>query len=302
MTRLFTVLILLMSGLSAYAQSCSTVDLRTTPGGRALGEVRNQGGMGWCASFVTADLISYRQRRKISGLGVAIHWTNRTTDFETRRIRTRQGTVPVLERASSHAGNVMRSSIGRFQCLESDLPSDDNALNTLRGTLERVAEVKRQFDKTHQCSAPSIQTVRSMFPRLSAADVTHILQISALQDVHKNLLYRNCRDKYVSVENVQLSFSKNWNNLDAQLTRGNLVAFGYNSNVLKNSKDMSAGIGHTSTLVGRRMRNGQCEYLVRNSWGRSCGYYDKAYPCEQGNIWVPKGHLSRSASDFFYYP
>lgn len=302
MTRLFTVLILLMSGLSAYAQSCSSVDLRPTAGGRVLGEVRNQGGMTWCSSFVTADLLSFRQRQRVSALGVAIHWMNRPADPQTLRQRAQAGTVPVLERYGSNAGLVMRSLRGRFQCLERDLPSDDNVINTLRGTLERIAEVKRQFDRTHQCPAPSVQAVRSMFPRLTSEDVLNTLRVSALQDVHKNLLYRNCRGQYINVADSNLSLSHNWSDLDTQLSRGNLVAFAYNSNVLKNANDTGTGRGHTSTVVGRRVRNGQCEYLIRNSWGRSCGYYDKKFPCEQGQIWVPKANLLRSANDFFYYP
>lgn len=302
MTRLYTVLILLMSGFSAYGQSCSSVDLRTTPGGRALGEVRNQGAMGWCASYVTADLVSFRQRQKISGLGVAIHWTNRTSGLITRVQRTLSGTVPVLEGAGSNPGMASRSLRGRFQCLERDLPSDDNSANSLRGTLERIAEIKRQYDQTRQCPQPSIQTVQSMFPRLAATDVMSILRYSSLQDVHKNFMYRNCRGRYVSVESTPLSYSRSWADADAQLSRGNLVAFGYNSKVLKNARELSGGIRHSSSLMGRRMRQGKCEYLVRNSWGRSCGYYDRSYPCEQGNIWVPRENLLRSAGDFFYYP
>ncbi len=302
MTRLFILFILLLSTLSAYGQSCTNVDLRTTPGGLALGEVRNQGRMGWCASFVTADLVSFRQRRKISALGVAIHYTNRTTDFQTRLQRREQNLVPVLMPAGSNSGIVIGTLRGRFQCLESDLPSDDNTINTLRGTLERIAQIKREYDQTKQCPAPAIQTVRSMFPRLTSPEVINILRISALQDVHKNFLYRNCRSNYISVENTALTLSQKWNDMDAQLTRGNLVAFAYNDNVLKNTRDMSSHRGHTSSLIGRRMRNGQCEYLVRNSWGRSCGYYDKTLSCEQGNVWVPKSILSRSGRDFFYYP
>lgn len=302
MIRLFCVLILLMGTFSAYAQSCSSVDLRPTAGGRALGDVRNQGAMTWCASFVTADLISYRQRQKISGLGVAIHWTNRSVNWTTQVGRILTGTVPVLEPAGSNSGLVLGSLRGRFQCLESDLPSDDNSANSLRGTLERIAQIKREFDRTNQCAAPSIQTVRSMFPRLTSPEIINVLKISAVQDVHKNLLYRNCRRNFISVQRGDLTLSKKWSDLDAQLSRGNLVAFAYNPNILKNARDTSNRRTHSSTIIGRRMRAGKCEYLVRNSWGRSCGYYDRSYVCEQGNVWVPKENLSRSGNDFFYYP
>lgn len=303
MIRLLFVLILIMGIASAYGQSCSSsVDLRRTAGGQALGDARNQGATTWCASFVAADLISYRQRQKISGLGVAIHWTNRSVNWATRVERYINGTVPVLEPAGSNTGLVIEALKSRFQCLERDLPSDDNNSNSLMGTLRSIAQIKRDFDRTNQCPAPSIQKVKSMFPRLSSPDIISVLRISAIQDVHKNLLYRNCRQNYISVSPTELKLSKKWSDMDAQLTRGNLVSFAYNPNVLKNARDTSNRRTHTSTIVGRRMRAGKCEYLVRNSWGRSCGYYDRSYLCEQGNIWVPKENLSRSANDFFYYP
>lgn len=303
MIRFLFVLIFLVSTYSSVrAQSCSSVDLRRTPGGRALGDVRNQGAMGWCASFTAADLISFKQREKISGLGVAIHWTNRSVNPITWMRRKINGTVPILENASSHTGFVTRSLRGRFQCLERDLPSDDNNANSLRRTLDKIADVKKEYDRTEQCSAPAVQTVRSMFPRLTVPDIMSVLRNSALQDVHKNLMYRNCRHSYVSVDSTELSLSKDWAELDRQLSRGNLVAFAYNGRVLQNAHSSDSKMNHTSSFVGRRMRAGKCEYLVRNSWGRSCNYYDRTYPCEQGNVWVPKENLIRSAGDFFYYP
>jgi hypothetical protein len=291
-----------MSALSAQAQSCSSVDLRITPGGRALGDVRNQGSMGWCASFSTADLISYRQRQKISGLGVAIHWTNRTTDLSTRVKRLLYDTVPTLEPGGSSPRKVLNSLRGRSQCLETDLPSEDNGVLNLRRTLASIVSVKTSFDDTGVCSPSGVDTIRSMFPRLDTQNILSVLRASTVTDIHWNLLYRNCRGRPQRVESGSFALSKSWGDLDDQLSRGNLVAFSYNARVLKNAQETSTGQTHSSTIVGRRMRAGKCEYLVRNSWGRSCGYYDRSYPCEKGNIWVPKENLSRSASDFSYYP
>ena len=53
--------------------------------------------------------------------------------------------------------------------------------------------------------------------------------------------------------------------------------------------------GHVSSIVGRRARGSQCQYLVRNSWGRSCNKgYDTANPCEEGKIWVDSADLIRN--------
>jgi hypothetical protein len=51
---------------------------------------------------------------------------------------------------------------------------------------------------------------------------------------------------------------------------------------------------HSSIIIGRRVRGSQCQYLVRNSWGRACKRYDTANQCEEGKIWVESADLIRN--------
>lgn len=47
---------------------------------------------------------------------------------------------------------------------------------------------------------------------------------------------------------------------------------------------------HSSIIVGREFRNGECKYLVRNSWGPGCGAYGSPYNkpenCRRGHFWM----------------
>lgn len=43
---------------------------------------------------------------------------------------------------------------------------------------------------------------------------------------------------------------------------------------------------HASIVVGKRQKNGSCQFLIRNSWGTDCGAYAKNWECEKGQIWI----------------
>jgi hypothetical protein len=50
---------------------------------------------------------------------------------------------------------------------------------------------------------------------------------------------------------------------------------------------------HASIVVGRRKKNGKCQYLIRNSYGEGRGYH-KAWDCEKGQVWVNREDLERN--------
>ena len=43
---------------------------------------------------------------------------------------------------------------------------------------------------------------------------------------------------------------------------------------------------HASIVVGKRQKNGSCQFLIRNSWGTDCDSYAKTWECQNGQIWV----------------
>lgn len=65
----------------------------------------------------------------------------------------------------------------------------------------------------------------------------------------------------------------------------------------KKDPDYKAGEGsHAVTIIGKRCRNDQTEFLIHNSWGTGCGYYNKKYECNgKGGFWVGADVLSKNA-------
>ena len=50
---------------------------------------------------------------------------------------------------------------------------------------------------------------------------------------------------------------------------------------------------HASVVAGREFnpKTGECEYLIKNSWGRGAKY-DSSLRAEEGYVWMPKSYLS----------
>jgi hypothetical protein len=92
--------------------------------------------------------------------------------------------------------------------------------------------------------------------------------------------------------------------VDGLIAKGYPVGINYCSAVLKNSKfqsktqpiwkDNQVCGAHASVIVGTALDSkGQCTYVLRNSWGKSCAPYDRTYDCKDGHVYIPKATLIR---------
>ncbi len=65
-----------------------------------------------------------------------------------------------------------------------------------------------------------------------------------------------------------------------------LDAVGVKSDNGKHTERLCSDGLHASSIIGRRSNRGQCQYLIKNSWGSSCSGYDPRTECEGGKLWV----------------
>lgn len=89
--------------------------------------------------------------------------------------------------------------------------------------------------------------------------------------------------------------------VDTLLGKGYPVGIYYCSALLGNSAYRSPATPitkdpqcqpHASLIVGTAIDSkGSCAYVVRNSWGTGCSFYDKKYDCKDGHIYIPKEKL-----------
>lgn len=90
--------------------------------------------------------------------------------------------------------------------------------------------------------------------------------------------------------------------IDEVLNSGRIVGLDHNVWPILNSQQQSKtprllGVlpvaGHSASLVGRRWHNGRCQYLYRNSWGRSCHQYREDLSCDRGHVWLDEAEVLR---------
>ncbi len=68
--------------------------------------------------------------------------------------------------------------------------------------------------------------------------------------------------------------------------------------VVKDKRDI-----HQSVIIGKRVRQKSCQFLIQNSWGNYCKYSWECQKDEKGNeigIWVPYSQLRHVTESIFY--
>ena len=96
--------------------------------------------------------------------------------------------------------------------------------------------------------------------------------------------------------------SQSMDTMNQQLDASNIVGISYLFSFMKNSYDYNFSSRHASTVVGRNYneKTGDCEYLVRNSWGANCDSYDSKFVCHDGHVLVPEYALERALGGVGY--
>lgn len=96
-----------------------------------------------------------------------------------------------------------------------------------------------------------------------------------------------------------------------QLDRKNPVGITYKASVLTSDDKFLKRIelffsdsDHQSVIVGKRVRDNQCQFLLKNSWGNYCGYKwecQKNSKGEEVGVWVDGRALIMASKDIFYF-
>lgn len=269
-------------------KTCTGVDMS-----KEMGPVRNQDSIGWCYAFAGADLVSYRLKKKVSAADMAVTYN----DGVISDIQKTFGSTAEKFQGGFTASAIDDAAKKGF-CLEKDFPSEDNSRSNLKNTLKEIDSLGRQ--KLGIAGADCVQlhqASRVLFPNVKMPDLQKVLSESSSRNFIDNLADKTCNPRIkanLETESNMYIFDKKAmiRDLDEQLNKSNPVALGYDASNLMDRRDTEKTQMHASVIVGRRFneKSGQCEYLLRNSWGRGCSY-DTAYECKEGNIWIPKNDI-----------
>jgi len=135
-----------------------------------------------------------------------------------------------------------------------------------------------------------LYTLQKVFPALKLQNIKGILVKSAKQEALSNLVNASCKKQFTSSflsdqpryesKTIQIGQPSTalMKSLDNHLDRGIPVGIMYYADFLTGSTGRK--FAHASSIVGKAFNPETCEveYILRNSWGRGCGYYRKENP------------------------
>ena len=147
---------------------------------------------------------------------------------------------------------------------------------------------------------PQNRLIANLFPGLDYYEFLEVLHQTNRQDALHDFIQRACVRHTMTPRPevghaiLQTSPRNYFDIFDRELEQGDIATVGYSSSVLRQPWLPPRG-QHVSSLVGRRFNpaTGNCEYLIKNSYGPNCNYHE-SLTCEEGMIWLPEERLARS--------
>ncbi|MBC76332.1 MAG: hypothetical protein CME64_09980 [Halobacteriovoraceae bacterium] len=254
--------------------------------------------------------------------------------YKTYKRTSRKGSDPEFKKILS-GGNIywaVKDSVDkRYLCSEKDLPFDASGLETTKSELINNLENIKKLEWPSLPSKLGCERAKSIVEFLGVnASVYEVWKLILNNNVNislEKLTSMSCKDpvkldssievkrlkipKADSKKYARSSFGKRKLERDTKkiikafkkigylLSHGRPVAVNYNANHISIVEG-----DHSSSITGRRWKNGRCEYKVRNSWGESCIEYNDSdiTGCnrEEGSFWVTDQKLYEMAQDIFY--
>lgn len=285
-------------------QECSLVDNRDD----SLGEPREQGGLPWCFAFVAADLLSHKLKKQLSAVDVALNY-NQLAEKQSIPSSTRSGggLAQYAVALMSYRGGV---------CLEKDLPSRYRLKGAI--SLKHFIDDMEDFDGRY-LNWMSRDALQEVFPNLQTKTIMDTMLRTGMRHRLHALAELNCAGRQANIPTnlVVQSYALGDGDgsvflakIDEVLERKSIVAIDFFPKFM-----MAAGSkprayeergGHSASIVGRRWNPGSrsCEYVVRNSWGGGCKYYDSRVvhcnPTEPGYLSVSEKALMQNIESLHF--
>lgn len=290
----------------ARAESCAPLDLRSR-----FGEVRDQGTTDWCYGFAMADLLSFYLGKRVSAFDLSLRTFSQHNSPHLRELRERNAKVDasLIEYRRSKTPDSMAVAKREGVCEEIRVRSEgeideatvDDWIHEIEGLNRAGGPTVASRDQI--CN--SAEFASAAHPTLSEGALGEALSADSKLETFLRLSERSCGGRRLALpedlhytisalsakERASRDASRLLPTLTRILDRGEPAALQMDlSPFLKRSP---GELVHVALVVGRQERAGQCHYLVRNSWGKSCHSYSRA--CESGHIWLSEQDLRSSA-------
>lgn len=307
MPTLIFLLAAISFGEIASAGTCAEVDLRPR-----MGPVRNQGTTDWCYGFAAADLLSFHLGRRISAFDLSLRTfgLSEVPRYARQRAEASGRNSSLLDYKKGRTPDAMEIARREGVCEENRIRSgDDLAPETVDEWIEGIEALTRAAAPQRSLSAETCRAVElsaTAHPTLGEEELGESLAAESNLEAFLRLSGRSCDRHRISLppglkyeltalsreEREQRRSARLLPALSSYLDRGEPAAV-----QLDLSKFLLTPAGeliHVALVVARREEHGECRYLIRNSWGKSCRPYNR--PCEEGHFWVSARDLEASAN------
>ncbi|MFY7993830.1 MAG: hypothetical protein ACOVP4_11095 [Bacteriovoracaceae bacterium] len=303
-------------------QECSPLTLKES----LNSDTRNQREIAWCYAFTSADLIgqAYQLPEPVSAADVALRYNKsfaaKIVQF-FRRIGGGHSEDPI-ERYLPHQTGFSKVAIERVYkdgwCPESVFPSElwtrhirtnkgwETSKVPLKQAFREMLELSRHKNDLNFQNLPYYYS----FKNIETPDTfLRLLQKYRYDEFLQQLRLTACKDDRYRLpqRNPVLMVIKNpgiFNRIHSQLNAGRLISLDYDARVLEEFKKHKLSLAnlHTSILLGRQWNTdrNECEYLVRDSYGKDCIGYDPEARCSQGYVWLPESMIYRNMTSIVY--
>lgn len=280
------------------SKSCTNIDLR-----EKTGRVFNQGVDGWCYAFTVANMVSTRIGQEVSAAGVAFSYGDNELYDTYRALGVTQDLITNI----GFTTFAFRAAKTQGFCLEKDLPSEGFKgiyTNIPLATLDRLGKKALRNEIARE---EFIKIARALFPNLSKEEFIEILKKANRGNYLNTLVNKNCSNR-IRTDELEMTFFSKLDNkkfstrIDGLLNQRNPVEVGYNADFFARPFAPTGSAYHSSLLVGRRMnaKTGQCEYLLKNSYGPDWRPESSEFEAEGGYAWIPKSRMIEATRNASY--
>jgi hypothetical protein len=302
-----------------------------------LGNVRNQGNIGWCYANVAADLLTFRFQKQLQGKRASAAFVALIFNENTLKMPNQDSglIIPATLFSQWHGICPMGVEEKALQL---------SPFKNLRTVINNLTSLKASYDASRSSEAyqnylflmKEYRNSQSILNQITDKTLFEILDSSTVFTFPKNIAAHICGPQMIklpidiklryqhhivngllhfpilpSLEIIQANGRESLiKNIHRQLDKGNMVAIGYKTSIfyLKGSDRYNRAGLHASSIVGRSWNEGNktCEFKLRNSYGIDCSQYTnlelkgKCDP-KTGYLYIDEKILSRTVDEIIYF-
>lgn len=264
---------------------------------------RNQDGVGWCYAYASSDLLSYKYNQRLSAIS-----------FSSRGRYSLQDQFKDEQKQGADVREAIEEAYKRLKgfCLEKSLKSTDVNFCHFQDIKELLSFLSLAENK--ELTTCTESDLLSIFPRMNLS--AFIFASGAVEKAYlEKLIDEHCTKEKLNVPEPKIKtfiapYATNpqiKNVIDNEIDKKNPVVWVFDVNKMLGKP----GPGdHVGMVMGRKFnpQTNKCEYLIRNSWGKTCEFEKNGNPTRchtengrlTGYFYVTEDYLLQNSLGAYY--